>query len=128
MTTASQYATSRRSRAACVLEFLALVGIVAIAVLAVAVWGIVKLIDATSLRTVVWWGLVVVLVAGGAFIVFWLGVAMTCCWWHVIWRAWRRWPGVWPSSMGSRSRCSRPRKSASSRPSRTACRSWKEMD
>ena len=74
MTTASQYATSRRSRAACVLEFLALVGIVAIAVLAVAVWGIVKLIDATSLRTVGWWGLVVVLVAGGAFIVFWLGV------------------------------------------------------
>lgn len=89
MKDAAQYTKSRRTRAACVIEFLALAALAGVVVLAAVVWGVATLVEATSVRTVAWWGFVAVLLAGAAFILFWLGVLE---YWNG--RPWRELAGV----------------------------------
>ncbi|MBJ8343063.1 alpha/beta fold hydrolase [Antrihabitans sp. YC2-6] len=74
MTNTAQYARKRRTRRASALEFLTLVGVAGVVGLVVLVVGVTALVDATSVRTVVWWGFVAVLLAGAVFIMAWLGV------------------------------------------------------
>ncbi|NMN95150.1 alpha/beta fold hydrolase [Antrihabitans stalactiti] len=74
MASTGQYDHARRSRAACVLEFLVLAGGAALIALAVAVWAIYGLLQVMSLSSLVWWAIGVVLLGGGIFLAGWFGV------------------------------------------------------